>query len=253
MATFFGEVLSVYSRAVEEDEYDDQCDENEEDQQILRELEEKRSVDVQWLLKSVTGPMPCSDLIIATGPNATGFLSACVLGSGGWRPIAWFCLWNERSRGTERPSKAPAPGEPSCMLYQQETQPTVLICQCQCYLAEDQLFQWTEKVFSCVQSRDLTVTLLSDCAVSEYKSSEYLSDSSVPFLRCLKTDKHSKPQLCPALEPPNICTGAAAAVLSHCQVHQISAVLFLGYTEGLHTDSRSMGMYAAPLSSLLKV
>lgn len=40
MATFFGEVLSVYSRAVEED--DEDLDENEEDKQIRRELEEKR-------------------------------------------------------------------------------------------------------------------------------------------------------------------------------------------------------------------
>lgn len=40
MATFFGEVLSVYSRAVEEDE--DEINENEEDEEIWRELEEKR-------------------------------------------------------------------------------------------------------------------------------------------------------------------------------------------------------------------
>lgn len=40
MATFFGEVLSVYSRAVEED-VDDLSD-NDEDEQIRRELEEKR-------------------------------------------------------------------------------------------------------------------------------------------------------------------------------------------------------------------
>lgn len=42
MATFFGEVLSVYSRAVEEDDYDDIEEENEEDLQIRREIEEKR-------------------------------------------------------------------------------------------------------------------------------------------------------------------------------------------------------------------
>lgn len=40
MATFFGEVLSVSSRAVEDDE--DDLSENEEDEQIRRELEEKR-------------------------------------------------------------------------------------------------------------------------------------------------------------------------------------------------------------------
>lgn len=41
MATFFGEVLSVYSRTVEDDDDDDLSD-NEEDEQIRRELEEKR-------------------------------------------------------------------------------------------------------------------------------------------------------------------------------------------------------------------
>lgn len=41
MATFFGEVLSVYSRAVEEDD-DDELTQNEEDEQIRHEIEEKR-------------------------------------------------------------------------------------------------------------------------------------------------------------------------------------------------------------------
>lgn len=40
MATFFGEVLAVYSRAVEEE--DDELEEDEEDEQIRRELEAKR-------------------------------------------------------------------------------------------------------------------------------------------------------------------------------------------------------------------
>lgn len=44
MATFFGEVLSVYSRAVEEDDEELIEEENEEDQEIRRELEEKRYV-----------------------------------------------------------------------------------------------------------------------------------------------------------------------------------------------------------------
>lgn len=44
MATFFGEVLSVCSRAVEEDDDEEDLSENEEDEQIRRELEEKRCV-----------------------------------------------------------------------------------------------------------------------------------------------------------------------------------------------------------------
>lgn len=42
MATFFGEVLSVFSRAVEDEEDEDDLNDNEEDEQIRRELEEKR-------------------------------------------------------------------------------------------------------------------------------------------------------------------------------------------------------------------
>lgn len=47
MATFFGEVLSVSSRAVEDDE--DDLSENEEDEQIRRELEEKRQAESAYL------------------------------------------------------------------------------------------------------------------------------------------------------------------------------------------------------------
>lgn len=43
MATFFGEVVTVYSRAVDEDDDDEETlDEDEEDAQIRKELEEKR-------------------------------------------------------------------------------------------------------------------------------------------------------------------------------------------------------------------
>ncbi|XP_056095002.1 proteasome assembly chaperone 1 [Rhinichthys klamathensis goyatoka] len=241
MATFFGEVLSVYSRAVEEDEYDDMTRENEEDEQIRREIEEKRRVDVHWLSHTDSGSLSCTDLIIAVGPNATGFVSAYVLSSGGWRPVARVSLWNERSR---------TDGEPSCVLYQQKQ---VLICQCSCYVAEDQLFQWTEKVFGCVQARGLSVTLLSDCTVAEYKSSDYLSGSSTPFLRCLKTSTHTSAVACPPLEPPNISCGLAAAVLTHCEVQRIPAVLYQLYSDVPQPDSLSMEAYRETVSAVLKL
>lgn len=253
MATFFGEVLSVYSRAVEEDEYEDMTNENEEDEQIRREIEEKRSVEVCWLLGSQDGSLQCSDLIIGAGPNASGFIRAYLLSTVGWTAVAWLSFWNERSRGSERPTVVPGPGEPSCVLYRLESCPTVLICQCQGFVAEDQLFQFTEKVFSCVQTRDLNVTILSDCSSADYKTSDYLSGSSTPFLRCLKTSAYTHTVTCPPLEQPNICSGLAAAVLSHCQVHQISAVLYQCYSDVLHPDSASMQMFAATLSSVLKL
>lgn len=67
------------------------------------------------------------------------------------------------------------------------------------------------QVFGCVQTRDLTVTVLSDCSAAEYKTPDYLSGSSVPFLRSLRTGAHKGPVACPPLEQPNISTGLAAA------------------------------------------
>ncbi|XP_043087703.1 proteasome assembly chaperone 1 isoform X2 [Puntigrus tetrazona] len=252
MATFFGEVLSVYSRAVEEDEYDDMTNENEEDEQIRREIEEKRCVQVRWLSET-EGPVPCSDLIVSVGPSAAGFVSAYVLSSGDWTPLAWVSLWNERSPGAGRPDAAPGPGEPSCVLYQQKHNPAVLVCRCSCFVAEDQQLEWTEKVLGCVQTRDLKVTVLSDCSAAEYKTSDYLSESAGPFLRSLRTAAHTGPVASPALEPPNISSGLAAAVLSHCQVQQISAVLYQCYSDVPHPDSLSMQTYRAAVSSVLKV
>lgn len=52
MATFFGEVLSVSSRAVDEDE--DDLSENEEDEQIRKELEEKRYAETWMCVSKLT-------------------------------------------------------------------------------------------------------------------------------------------------------------------------------------------------------
>uniref|UniRef100_A0A671Q6N5 Proteasome assembly chaperone 1 n=1 Tax=Sinocyclocheilus anshuiensis TaxID=1608454 RepID=A0A671Q6N5_9TELE len=111
MATFFCEVLSVYSRAAEENEYDDMTNGNEEDEQIRRD---QVSVHVHWLSQTDGGPVLCSDLIIAVGPNAAGFVLAYALGSDGWTAVGWVSLWNERSHGSGDPA------ELSCVLYQQK-------------------------------------------------------------------------------------------------------------------------------------
>ncbi|KAL0994481.1 hypothetical protein UPYG_G00122800 [Umbra pygmaea] len=257
MATFFGEVLSVYSRAVEEDE-EELDDENEEDEQIRRELEEKREVYIEWYPEitqsqgSGSSTLQCSDLIIAVGPNATGFLSAYVLNTDSWDAVGHVSLWNEKSRGSSRHKSAPLPGEPACRFYRHRDNP-VLMCQSTSYIAEDQLFQWTEKVFGCLQTRGLSVMVLSDSPVAEYKTPDYLYSSAVPFLRSLKSSAFQNKTLCPALEQPNIQTGLPAAVLSHCQVYQIPAVLYRCYTDVISPDSITMETYKPVLTCLSKL
>ncbi|XP_013881718.1 proteasome assembly chaperone 1 [Austrofundulus limnaeus] len=249
MATFFGEVLSVYSRAVEEDEED--LEENEEDEQIRRELEEKRTVQLQWSpnvsesLKS-GNKFQCSDFILAVGHNAAGFLSAYVLASANWDAVGRALVWNERSRTvTGRTSE-----ESACVFYRCKDKPSVLVCGVTCYVAEDQLFQWTEKVFECLQSRELSVTVLSDSSVADYKTADYLSSSSAPFLRSLHTSAFSHQPVCQSLEQPNIVTGLPAAVLNHCQVHRIAAVVYQCYSDVIGPDSVTMETYKPALTKL---
>ncbi|KAL4608739.1 Proteasome assembly chaperone 1-like [Arapaima gigas] len=255
MATFFGEVLSVYSRAVEEDEEDLSC-ENEEDERIRSDMEQKRSVQVEWcpqvqdsLDAASDKTLQCSQFIIAVGHNATGFLSAYILSSRRWDSVGSVSLWNERSGSGSHRSDVAFQEQPSCVFYRQKDSSSVLICQCTCYIAEDQLFQWVEKVFGCVQKRGLSVTVLSDCPLSEFRCSKSLY-SSTPFLRALKSSAYKTQLLCPLLEQPNIVTGLPAAVLSYCQVQQIPAVLYQCFSDITVPDSVTMETYKPALSSL---
>ncbi|XP_070839735.1 proteasome assembly chaperone 1 [Chaetodon trifascialis] len=249
MATFFGEVLSVYSRAVEED--DEDLDENEEDEQIRRELEEKREVQLHWSpeisesLKS-GNKLQCSDFVLAVGHNAARFLSVYVLSSVGWDAVGHASLWNERNQAGQTGVEA------ACVFYRQKDNPSVLICQVTCYIAEDQLFQWTEKVFDCVQHRQLNVTVLSDSSVADFKSADYLCCSSAPFLRSLHTAAFSAAPACRALEQPNIMTGLPAAVLNHCEVHRIAAVVYQCYSDVIGPDSVTMETFKPALTELGK-
>ncbi|XDV54913.1 hypothetical protein PO909_023103 [Leuciscus waleckii] len=99
----------------------------------------------------------------------------------------------------------------------------------------------------------MSVTVLSDCSVAEYKTSDYLSGSSTPFLRCLKTSTHTSAVACPLLEPPNISCGLAAAVLTHCEVKRIPAVLYQLYSDVPHPDSLNMQAYRETVSAVLKL
>ncbi|KAK3521786.1 hypothetical protein QTP70_018295 [Hemibagrus guttatus] len=215
----------------------------------------KREVHIRWcpeISKAVESAekLQCSDLIIAVGPNAAGFVSAYILSSEGWTQVGWVSLWNERSRGSTRPDTAPLPGEPGCVFYQQKTCPSVLICQCTCYIAEDQLFQWAEKVLGSMQSRGLTVTVLSDSPLAEYKTPNYVNDNGAPFLRALKTSTFTHNLPCTLLEQPNIITGLPAAVLNECEVQHVSAVLFQCFSDVIHPDSVTMETYKPTLSGL---
>nr|XP_057943728.1 proteasome assembly chaperone 1 [Doryrhamphus excisus] len=251
MATFFGEVLSVYSRAVEDDE--EEFDEYDEDAQIRRELEEKREVHLHWVTDvsdalQAGNKLQCSQLLLAVGHNAARFLSVYVLTSAKWDVVGHASMWNERNRaGTGQSAD-----QSGCVFYRHKDDPSVIICQLTCYVAEDQQFQWTEKVFDSLQKRELNVTVLSDSFMAEYRTADYLCGSSAPFLRSLHTGSFTGPHVCRSLEQPNILSGLPAAVLNHCQVHRIAAVVYQCFSDVIGPDSVTMETFKPTLTKLGK-
>nr|XP_033799306.1 proteasome assembly chaperone 1 isoform X2 [Geotrypetes seraphini] len=254
MATFFGEVLPVFSRAVD-DEEEEELEEEDEDLEIRKEIEKKREIHLHWrsdisaiLDRSPEKRLPCSLFILAVGENAAGFLSSFVLSSGSWEIAGGMNLWNERCR-VSTPSSDLYSSASSCVFYQLTTCPTVILCQCHCYVAEDQQFHWPEKVFSHIQQSGLTVVILSTCPVALYKTPESTDTIRSPFLRALKTKEFKDVTSCPLMEPPNIVDGFPAAVLSYCQVWQIPAVLYQCYTDLPNLDLVTVEAFKPLLSS----
>ncbi|XP_063812646.1 proteasome assembly chaperone 1 [Pseudophryne corroboree] len=256
MATFFGEVVSGFSRAVDDDdeEEDEDEEEEEEDREIRRELEKKREVTLTWnaetsaaIENAADHRLPCTSLILAVGDNATGFVSSYILSSGSWEVSGYMTLWNEMCRDcTPRNDHTASPS--SCVFYRSITDPTVMLCQCKCYVAEDQQFQWCEKVLGCLQKSSLKVTVLSSCPVSDYRTPESTYNLPVPFLKVIKTKRYTDKTPCSPLEQPNIVDGLPAAVMTYCQVWEIPAVYYQCYTDITKLDSVTIDAFRPVLS-----
>ncbi|KAK0148781.1 Proteasome assembly chaperone 1 [Merluccius polli] len=201
-------------------------------------------VHLEWYPSS--NLMQCTNLIIAVGSNAASFLSVYVLTSESWEAVGHASLCNAGNQNICGQTST----EPACVFYRNKDIPAVIICKISGYIEEDQQFQWTEKVFGCFQQNGLSVTVLSDSPVAEYKNVDFASSSSTPFLLCLQTNSSTINPPCPLLEQPNIFTGIPAAVLSHCQVNQIPTVAYQCYSDAISPDSVTMETYKLAFTSV---
>ncbi|XP_005375820.1 PREDICTED: proteasome assembly chaperone 1 isoform X1 [Chinchilla lanigera] len=202
----------------------------------------KASLEVALLEK-----YSCSRFIIAVGNNAVAFLSSFVMNSGVWEEVGCAKLWNEWCRTTDAVHMSPT--EAHCVFYHLKSNPSVFLCQCSCYVAEDQQYQWLEKVFGSCPKKNMQVTVLTCRHVTDYKTSESTGSLPSPFLKALKTQNFKDPVCCSLLEQPNIVHDLPAAVLSYCQVWQLPAVLYLCYTDVMKLDLLTAEAFKPVLSS----
>uniref|UniRef100_A0A0N8EU78 Proteasome assembly chaperone 1 n=2 Tax=Heterocephalus glaber TaxID=10181 RepID=A0A0N8EU78_HETGA len=256
-ATFFGEVVKTPCRAGAEDDDDEEEEERRrealEDREVRRQLARKREVRLlrrqtkTALEVSLLEKYPCSKFIIAIGNNAVAFLSSFVMNSGVWEEVGCAKLWNEWCRTMDAVHMCPT--EAYCVFYHLKSNPSVFLCQCSCYVAEDQQYQWLEKVFGSCPKKNMQVTVLTCRHVTDYKTSESTGSLPSPFLRALKTQSFKDPACCSLLEQPNIVHDLPAAVLSYCQVWQIPAILYLCYTDVMKLDLLTAEAFKPVLSS----
>ncbi|KAK2500382.1 hypothetical protein MC885_000071 [Smutsia gigantea] len=262
-ATFFGEVVSAPCRAGTEDEEEEEERRREtpEDKEVRRLLARKREVRLlrrqtkTSLEVSLLEKYPCSKFIIAIGNNAVAFLSSFVMNSGVWEEVGCAKLWNEWCRTTDTVHLSLT--EAFCVFYHLKSNPSVLLCQCSCYVAEDQQYQWLEKVFGSCPRKNMQITILTCRHVTNYKTSEPTSSLHSPFLKALKTQNFKEPPCCSLLEQPNIVHDLPAAVLSYCQVWHIPAILYLCYTDVMKLDPLTVEtfkpiLYSRSLKGLVK-
>ncbi|KAG8543796.1 hypothetical protein GDO81_023677, partial [Engystomops pustulosus] len=124
----------------------------------------------------------------------------------------------------------------------------VMLCLCKSHVAEDQQFQWCEKVFGCLQKSGLKVTVLSTCPVTDYKTTESTHNLPVPFLKVVTTKQYKDSAPCSPLEQPNIVDGLPAAVMAHCQVWGVPAVFYQCFTDVTRLDSLTIEAFRPVLS-----
>lgn len=255
-ATFFGEVVRAPCRAGTEEEEEEEEEgrrETPEDREVRLQLARKREVRLlrrqtkTCLEFSLLEKHPCSRFIIAIGSNAVAFLSSFVMNSGVWEEIGCAKLWNEWCRTAD--STLLSPSEAFCVFYQLKAHHSVILCQCSCYVAEDQQYQWLEKVFGSRPRKNMQVTILTCRHVTDYKTSESTCSLPSPFLKALKTENFRDQTCCSLLEQPNIVHDLPAAVLSYCQVWSLSAVLYLCYTDVMKLDLITVDAFKPVLSS----
>ena len=233
MATFFGEVVPVFSRAVDED--DDVQDDNEYQNipsaAVIRWIPKIREqLDDNKLIK-------CDVLVIAVGDAGTSFVQTYVLQRES-EVIGTICSGMKDNDENTLSQKSPT--DKASFIYKLTKTPRVLVCQCTTDVAAEQAFSWVDGFLSKVNLDDAYIAVLNSTTTSNYQSVTPHGDLKTPFLRSLKTVWFKGTPCCPYLESPNCVTGLPAQILTYCQMKKVPTVLYTVYADSIYLDSATV-------------
>ncbi|XP_013414772.1 proteasome assembly chaperone 1 [Lingula anatina] len=252
MATFFGEILPVTSRAVDEDDDEEEnALETAISPAVLRWSPQVRSE----IESSPNQCLHCSILIIAVGQAATGFTQCYVLSQQSEKIGAICTGLDDKDTST---LSQDAHSDKTCYIYRLVHKPEVVVVQCKTEVQAAQAFSWTQQLFSSININHTYIAVLTCGSVTDFKCDVMVSDLPAPFLRALKTSSFHGQPIAPYLEQPNTISGLPAQLLTHCQVERIAAVLYTCYTDSIHLDMNTMKTFrpvlqVTPLKNVIQI
>ncbi|ELU11444.1 hypothetical protein CAPTEDRAFT_221592 [Capitella teleta] len=234
MASFFGEIVPALSRAVDEEDDDDEL-----------EYMPKCSISFKWnttLISEET--LKCASLVVAVGPAASAFMQIYMLNGRPTKLLGQATL--DRADDDDDDdlimmgqSSRSSPLSP-CLIHLLTDTPSVVMMQCRDEVLPELTFSLVDQSFSKLNLSNSRVIVLTSVSVSQYRSELISDDLQVPFLRALKTDAETKHAFCPYLEQPNTIAGLSAQVLTLCQVKSVACCLYVVYSDLILPDQRTV-------------
>ncbi|KAK7500100.1 hypothetical protein BaRGS_00008647 [Batillaria attramentaria] len=222
MATFYGEVLPVISRAVDDEEEDDESVSLECDPFLHWSGRIRNN-----LLHQPNGKLTCNILVVAIGPAAVGFTDILIK-HGDYHLVGG--IFSGLRDGDQQSLSQKLPTDKTCYIYRSNEDASTFICLCNMDVAVEQCHAWVNQLFSDFDAEDAYVVVLNTLHSSKFTSEVPTSDLPLPIIRGLKTNKFAGTPLCPVLEQPNLVTGLAAQVMTYCQANGLRAALYQCYT-----------------------
>jgi len=132
----------------------------------------------------------------------------------------------------KRPASSP---QHSAKIYTTDSSYSTCIIICSHEIPTERLYEWTQVLFDHISvNRVFVLDTISHFSINCVLTREG-TQVTIPSLRCLYTEPvkksigHSSATIyqCPLLESPQVIDKLPAAVLTHCQLHYIEAVLYL--------------------------
>lgn len=240
MATFFGEILPVFSRAVddEDDELDSEFNETREKE---CEVVLHWGPEIREELLSGDNKINCQSLIFAIGEIACEFSYRYYVKLND-KPVGVVsCGLDVTDKNTLSQREM---HDNSCFIYKvTKSHSSALVVIWHHKATPVQTFDIVTKVFHHI-SKNVEVLILTSLHVSEYKT----LFKEVPFVQALISDSQQKSPIIQRLDVPNFVTGLPATVLQYCQVRGIPATLYVSYNEADRADSINVDVFRPLLS-----